>query len=298
MIVRHYWTCMLISFFRTIQNHQLEPVNSVADAQAKIVLQMMFTKTMVIKGVISGINYRSSNGGELNGIIDPIALAALVRNIYETVGMFHLIYRHTNNPDEKLILYNLWVHAGLAYRQKFTEVVTTQENFDKAEEERQMMASLVTEIENTALFQSLSERNKGKILQKIRDKDYLMRFENQEVKFIHWHHLAGTMGIKDGLLDQIYTYFSLYAHPSNVSIFQFADMFSVGEPAFMHIANFNLRNLFILISTFIADYIILFPSVLQTFNQLPILSQLAINFHDKYARGDEYSINDSWKVLG
>src|SRR5258708_4370327 len=130
--------------------------------------------------------------------------------------MFNLIYRTTKTPDEKLILYNLWVHAGLSYRQKFIAIITTEENIQKAKEEKQMMDDLVKEIQNTKLYVSLAEKDQNKIHQKIKDKDYLMKFENDEVVFIHWHHLASLVGITDGLLDQIYTYFSLYSHPSNV----------------------------------------------------------------------------------
>ncbi len=284
--------------FKTVQKHQLDEVNSVADAQAKIILQMMLTKILHLKSIIAGINYTSENGVSLNDIIDPTALAVLIRNVYETVGMFNLIYRTTTTADEKLILYNLWVHAGLSYRQKFIAIITTDENKQKAQEEKQMMDDLVKEIKNTNLYSSLSEKDQNKVLQKVKDKDYLMKFENGEVVFLHWHNLASLMGIKEGLLDQIYTYFSLYSHPSNVSIFQFADMFEKKDPAFVFMTTFNLKNLFILISSFIADYISLFPKVQATFDGLPLINQLAINFHNKYARGEAYSINDSWKQLG
>jgi len=102
--------------FKTVQKHQLDDVDTVADAQAKIILQMMLTKILHLKSIIAGINYTSENGVSLKGIIDPTALAVLIRNVYETVGMFNLIYRTTKTSDEKLIIYDLWVHAGLSYR--------------------------------------------------------------------------------------------------------------------------------------------------------------------------------------
>ena len=125
-------------------------------------------------------------------------------------------------------------------------IISTEENKQKAQEEKQMMDDLAKEIQNTKLYALLPEKNQNKILQKLKDKDYLMKFDNGEVVFIHWHHLASMMGIKDGLLDQIYTYFSLYSHPSNVSVFQFADMFEKKDPAFVFMTTFNLKNLFIL----------------------------------------------------
>ena len=61
---------------------------------------------------------------------------------------------------------------------------------------------------------------------------------------------------------------------------------------------FNMHYFFMLASIFIADYLNLFPSNLDLFNNQPILNQIIINFHNTFARGNEFSINDSWKHLG
>lgn len=105
------------------------------------------------------------------------------------------------------------------------------------------------------------------------------------------------MGIKDGLFENIYTYFSLYSHPSNVAVFQFDSMFKKGEEAFLDLTNFNLRTAFMMLSIFIADYISLFPTVIKTFDSFDIKDQIVINFHNTCARNQDYSINDSWKIV-
>ncbi len=61
---------------------------------------------------------------------------------------------------------------------------------------------------------------------------------------------------------------------------------------------FNLQYFYMLGSIFVADYINLFPASLDTYNTLPLMNQIIINFHNTFARGDSYSINDSWKALG
>ena len=73
-------------------------------------------------------------------------------------------------------------------------------------------------------------------------KDYLIKFNGNEVSFLSWRELVKTMDIKGDKLDQIYTYFSLYAHPSNVAVFQFANMFGKGESAYKSIVIFNLQT--------------------------------------------------------
>lgn len=283
--------------FRTVKNHHDEPVYKKSDADAKIVLQMMMTKTLHLKSIIQGISYQAKDGTILNKIIDPTIVASLVRNIYETVAMFNLIYRHTKSEDEKSILYLLWVHSGLKYRQRFESVITSDVNKGKFESEKVLIENIVTEIEETELYKKLDKKNQDKIKTKLKEKDYLIEFEGSQINFLHWHELVIKMGFKEGILDDIYTYFSLYSHPSNVAVFQFADMFNKSEKSFLGMANFNLRIAFFMFSTFIADYINLFPSVLNTFNSMALRDQIVINLNNKIARHDSFSINDSCSAL-
>jgi hypothetical protein len=285
-------------FFVTIQRHQMDPVDSRADAEAKIVLQMVMTKILYLKKIVQGIDYRTRAGDELNPIIDPTVVGAHSRGIFETIGMFNLIYRATSTPDEKIILYNLWVHAGLAFRQRFKDILQAPENVAKAAEERQRMDELAAEIRATPLYSSLEAKDQKKIDSMLKERNYLIKIDGTSVHLLHWHHLIDIMGMRPGFMDELYTYFSLYAHPSNVAVFQFADLFHPGEEEFEQLTTFSLKNAFILVSSFIADYIHLFPPVLQTFNDLPLLHQVAINFHNKILRGDAYSINNCLEKLG
>lgn len=282
--------------FKAVQNHHEEAVYTQAEADAKQVIQMMLTKVLHLKSVIGGITFKTKDGSELNKLIDPTIVASLIRNIYETAGMFNLIYRNPKSKEEREILYLLWVHSGLKYRQRFKSVITTEENQKKQQHEMEQIDKIVKEIESSSLFKSLDEKSQGKIHTKLRDKDYLMRFEGTEVSFLHWHDLTRVMGIKEGMLENIYTYFSLYSHPSNVAVFQFADMFKLGEEAFPQMVNFNLKIAFYMFSIFIADYIVLFPTVLKTFEGLDIRDQIVINSRNTAARGESYSINESGKA--
>lgn len=283
--------------FSAVINHHEETVHSHADTDAKIVAQMMFTKVLYLKDAVGGISYKAKNGATLNKIIDPTIVAPMIRNIYETVGLFNLIYRSTKTKDEKIILYYLWVHSGLKYRQRFASVLKSEENHKKLEAEKKQIEQFITIIEETDLYKKLDEKNQNKIKGRLKDKEYLMRFDNTEVVFLHWQELTKVMEIRNGLFDTIYNYFSLYTHPSNVAVFQFADMFNMGEKSFLQLTNFNLKDAFLLLSIFIADYINLFPNVLKSYNNLNIRDQIVINFYNTISRGQEYSINDSIKAV-
>jgi len=284
-------------FFNAVINHD-EVVFTHAEADAKIVIQMMMTKALHLKNVLNGVEFQSNGGRKLNKIIDPTIVASLIRNIYETTGMFNLIYREAKNNDERQIIYLLWVHAGLSYRQRFDNIITTKENKEKSEHEKKQMDGIKKAIEENPLFKKLDEKNKRKITTKLKSKDYLLRFNGLEVEFLSWREMIKSMHIKTGKLDHAYTYFSLYSHPSNVAVFQYANMFEKGKESYRDLVKFNLQIAFMMFSIFIADYIKLYPAVLKTYEKMGIVEQIVINFHNSQARGHDYDINDSWKATG
>jgi hypothetical protein len=79
--------------YKAVMNHHKEPVDSYADADAKMIVQMMLTKTLHLRSIVHGITYESNDGSKFNRIVDPTVVASMIRNIYETTGMFNLIYR-------------------------------------------------------------------------------------------------------------------------------------------------------------------------------------------------------------
>ena len=258
---------------------------------------MVFTKITHLRKLIEGVGFQSKAGKKLNEIIDPTIVASLVRNLYETVGLFNLIYVNTKNNDEKNILYSLWVISGLKYRQRFKVNISRQENEDKLNEEQEEINILVRLIEQTELYRKLNEVDKKKIHEMIKKKEYKMRFENNEVKFLTWQDLSTTLGCDEKLFGTIYTYFSLYSHPSQVAVFQFNEMFSIEAEEFKKITTANLNYCFSILSIFVADYIKLFPRVKSTYDKLPLKDQIVINYHNKMVRGEHHSINDAWRYL-
>lgn len=276
-----------------------EKVTKPSDSEARLLVQMVMTKALHLKNAISGVSYDSKVGLRLNNIVDPTIIASLIRNLYETVGAFNLIYRVNADGDERTIIYNLWVHSGLKYRQRFANVITTDVNRKKLETEQQTIDNYINQIENTNLYKSLSEKDKLKIQNQIKNKEYLIQFHQGKVIVHNWRELYKTMKAKEEYFGNLYTFFSLYTHPSNVAVFQFRDFYKPETNGFIGMTTFNLQYFYLLTSMFIADYINLYPNLNVIFNSLPLMNQLIINFHNNFARGSyDYSINDSWKSLG
>ena len=284
-------------YLSIISSHHSQINNSIQEKQAKLVLQMMLTKNLHLKTLLSGVDLKTELGQVLKNIIDPTIIASFIRNIYETVCMFNIIYQ-CNKNDARTIVYNLWVHSGLKYRQRFETNITTQENRQKLANEKKEIETLINEIENTELYKNLDAKNQKKIQTQIKEKAYLIRFQNYDVEILNWQSSSSVMGVKTGFFDNMYTYFSLYSHPSNVAVFQFGEMFSKNEDEYINLTAFHLRNFFLLSSIFIADYLNLFPQTLKSFETLPVLDQIVINTNNILTRGYDYSINDTWKKLG
>lgn len=257
---------------------------------------MMFTKLTHMRKIIEGVGYTSHNGNYLNKIIDPTIIASMTRNVYETVAVFNLIYRSAKNEDEKDLLYGLWESAGLKFRQRFDFETLSNENKRKIQDEKKQIEEIEREIKNNLLYLSLDDANQAKVDKKLKDKDFKIRFDGDNVIYLNWRDMYKVMELNKDLFEEIYTYFSLYAHPSQVSVFQFRDMFGEDED-FRQLTLLNLKYFFSLTSVFVADYINLFPQVKQTFEQLDSYKQNAINAYNKMLRGDDYSINDTWRAL-
>jgi len=258
--------------------------------EAKLMLQMMFTKVLHLKGILNGVSYSSNSGSYLNNIIDPGVVAVMSRNIFETGGLFNLIYRQPKTDNERDIIYNLWRHAGLRTRQRFKESFEATKKGRVLEEERQDMELITESIKTNSFFLGLDEHNKKKILDRLDKGEFLIQFIDNKVKCYKWHELVEVMNLKKDLFDNLYTYFSLYSHPSNVSVFQFNDLFKDADDNYLMMTNFNIKTILSFIGVFIADYINFFPEVTKVFNNLSLEEQFIIDFHNMLGRNESYSI--------
>lgn len=290
IFLEHLWNVLTI--------HHEDEVFTQAHKDAKIINQMMFTKLLHLNKLLNGVDYTSASGDKLNKIIDPTIIASLVRNVFETTALFNLLFRQTSSEEEQNIIHKLWVIAGLNYRQKFGSVIHEPENQEKLTEEKKQIEDLIESIKTTTKYKSLTNSAQRKIENKINKKDYRITFDANNVKtYNSWQELCDVMELNKDLFEHIYTFFSLYSHPSNVSVFQFETMFDKESETYKSLTTLNFKYCFSFLSVFIADYIHLFPQVKETFEKLSIEKQIAINSLNKMLRGDKFSINDAWKEL-
>jgi len=283
--------------FKIILDHGKEPVKNQAEAESKLIVQMIFSKLLNLNKIVDGVDFDSKDEYHLNNVIDPTVIAILVRTIYETIATFYLIYIKPNSDDEKLIMYNLWVVAGLKFRQRFASNAKSEESKMKLAYDAQKINDLEKAIRNTTLYNSLSEKGQFAIDKQLKDKDFKVFFDKGNVIQLSWSQITQVMGMKEDLMDNMYTYFSLYSHPSNVAVFQFRDLFNKAENPSIGMSNFNVSNAIKLIGFFIAEYISLYPETRVVFESLPLIDQIMINYHSRFFRVDKVSINQAISVL-
>ncbi len=68
---------------KVIMKEHAKPVCKQLDADAKIIIQMFFTKMLTLEKALIGIEYTSEDGSVLNNIIDPTTFIPLIRTICE-----------------------------------------------------------------------------------------------------------------------------------------------------------------------------------------------------------------------
>jgi hypothetical protein len=95
-------------FFDLVEKHHEDALKTQGEADAKIVLQMMFSKLIHLRKIFEGVSFYNSEEKQLiNHIIDPTIVSSLVRSIYETVCTFNIVYDVPDTENKRKILYNL-----------------------------------------------------------------------------------------------------------------------------------------------------------------------------------------------
>lgn len=288
--LRKHIDCLILLNYRFS-----EPLDSIIQTEARLISHIVFSKGLNILKLLEGVTYRS-RFVTLNQIIDPLSIAVLVRNIYESVGLFHLLFR-AHSGDETELLYLLWKSSGLKYRQLYKKENSSEDTATKLDAEKVEIELIQTSIKENAVYLGMEDEGRKVIDKAIKKKEFQFRFENNHPKFVPWREMIELMGFNDESNSSIYSFLSLYAHPSNVSVFQFDQLFKKDTMEFKGMSGFMINLASWLISAFIADFIFYFPHLLEFFNEQDLENQIIVDFANRLKRDNSYSINESYKSI-
>lgn len=279
--------------FQIVSKQKNKVLKSPEDIDAGHLFQMTILKNLTLLKLTESLNYHNNIGDfKMSNLHDPFALASIVRTQYEAFCNFNNIYRFSKSAEEKSFKYNLWVLSGLKYRQNFPAV--QKENIEKKESEKKQIIELTEAIKASLIYKNLNLDSKENIDKAIKWKKWQVVLDGQNARSIAWHEMMTNAGATD-LLNGQYTSLSLNTHPSNVSVFQFKDLYSEANDLPKSILTIKLSKW--LISFLIADYCYYFNNSKSSFNELPLMTQIIINQYNSMFRTEKYIINDASKVL-
>lgn len=247
---------------------------------------------VAIHSLIQGINFKNSiNNKSIAGLIDPTAIAALARTQLEAFANFHNIFNSTEDRTLTELLYNLWVVSGLNYRQKSVKEGMAEEHKLKAQREKLKIDVLIDEIHNNKYYTELSEPDQKWLNERIKKRDFELIFRDGKFLKPGWRELFLNSGVKT-LFEDLYTIMSWSVHPSNISVFQYAEMFEKG---------YNINTAFTILdhskfimAFMISEYCKYFEVARQSFNELPLINRLMIESYNRQFRDPKYLISTVW----
>lgn len=256
--------------------------------EAHLLFQMASTKCFSVLRLSEGVSH--DGFVSVPNYFDPFAVWPIIRSQFESYCLFNNIYVCSSSENETLFKYNLWVLSGLNYRQANASDDLSDENREKQITEAALIESIKSEIFNNPFLTELGEQEIQKTERFISAKKFQV-FKNQNNKLVNgaWHELLSNSGAKD-MFKKLYALMSLATHPSNVSVFQYRDMFN-GDNAKQNMY-YALKFSSIIISGLISDYCVYRNHLKETFNDLPKINQLIVNTNNITFRSEENRIND------
>ncbi len=276
-----------------IMKTQKEKTQNIENTDAIGLYEMTILKNLSIFKLAESLNYNSNIGDFIiSNRFDPFALSSIIRTQYEAFCTFNNIFRLSKTAEERKFKYNLWVLSGLKYRQNFPTKL--EENIKKKQDEKLEIIDLLNKIRGSEVYQHLNTESKDRIENAIKRKNWQVATSGDEANIIPWHEMFNNAGV-NAILEGQYSSLSLNAHPSNVSVFQFADMFLRGNDLPNSIFTIKISKW--LISLLIADYCYYFKDAKERFDGLPIMTQILVNSYNLMCRNESFKINDASKIL-
>lgn len=225
----------------TILNFLLKALQALKGTQtdeiehyAQLELQMLTTKLLAFNVLLKkwGV-YNVEKDITLNPIVDPIVLGGLVRNIYETLGVFRLVYLLPDDDEKKRIAFDLWKrHSFLDNIKELGPTITFNEKkgYDASRLREQLQYAeaqrdnILADIQATTYAKNHShfdfDRGNAK-------KSLIILDENPRFVSLSGidREMEYYMPLKNVVFKDMYSILSHYAHPSYKAEDQFDNEF-------------------------------------------------------------------------
>lgn len=264
------------------------PVHSQMMADVRTMYQMFLIKFLTLRKMLDGITFQAEEL-HLKNTIDFSTAFCLVRELFESLCIFELIYIIPDTEDKKQFLHTLFTIAGLNERQHF--VITTDKAKQKKEDEKKEMDRLIANIRSTELYKGLDRSSLQTVDNAIANSKYRYMFQSDgNLKFCQYEEMDDLLNIRNGAFKSMYKFLSQHEHPSSISVRQFEIAFHPENQEYKNLAKTAAMYALSMASMYIADYCKIFPEAESIFKKLPIEDRAEIDFYNRMLRGKKYSL--------
>jgi len=171
----------------------------------EILIQKLLFHSYSVCELTKGLEIKSKRFNKKTEIIDFPSLFILTRASIESFLTLEYIYMKDISEEEKFFRFKLWEVSGLMARQGF-ETGGDEELENKKNSEKELIIRIQEDIEKNPKFSSLNKQQLNRL------RTYgLPRIES-------WSKMIEVSILNDELFQNIYKFFSNYAHSEYLSI--------------------------------------------------------------------------------
>lgn len=272
---------------------------------ALILFQMTMAKGIAVLHIARPINYHNSLADfTLPEFVDPMAIASLVRPQYEAFTNFNNIFNSTVDKDARQFLYDVWVIAGLKERRRFYDEPSDEklekmseverkialERKEKAQHELKIIESLLNRVRKSPFYADLDDKKRKNMDTNLRKRVFQFVLSKGRMVKKSWLEMFLNTGAHE-VFRPMYSLMSTTIHPSNVSVFQYAQMFDKYEN--VQSAKTLLKMSEKILCFFIADYCRYIPKAREEYQKLPEMNKVIIETANKHMRNFDFTLSNT-----
>lgn len=268
-------------YFEMIRQTQTlqQELEGIQNYFAKMTMQMFFTKALATINLLDGVGYVGRTC-TLPLIQDHSLLFIIARNFCETVAAYEVLFLLPDTKEKRVILENLFLSSGYGYQLRLFSEAMQNKNTKEYNDVTQTIQNTQTNIFNTNYYKSLSSKQQKKIEKAIFSNNYKLLLLDDEVKIVSWQECLNYFVSANDIMNRIYTYFSLHAHPSIRGMEQFDAAYEMVNPGSTNLSTVACRCIISFMSMFLQEYIKLFPKAKEVFDQKSDFEQRLLTMYD------------------
>lgn len=261
---------------------------SARDSDCIVMMHMFYAKGASFLQLLDGFPF-VDDGKEIGRIIEPTLLYSLVRDMYEALCAFELVFVLPKTEKQKMMAYNIFYISSMKERANYKH--QTEKSRTIAAEEAEDIEKAKQEIEATVYYQQLPDKDKQFLQAKMNSPHpvYRLLYEEHAVVPVKWEDAYTTFGMREEMFGNVYAYLSLYAHPTAVAVTRFREMFTDKQYDIERKVSYAGMLVVQMLSVFVIDFCRQLDFAREVYLQSDDTTKCMADLINIIARGSEYA---------